>query len=125
MISLVFEGNLQKMIDGEKPYISRPLIVGKPSVILIQCGADAEHSITITRRVIDKAMRHEVRDTNGKMIGNTGHGLTKKLIVSAIRELENPTMVFKGRKKGSILVITNTKDQKNRNIVIAIEFNRM
>ncbi|MBQ9359883.1 MAG: hypothetical protein IJT96_02470 [Lachnospiraceae bacterium] len=58
------------------------------------------------------------------MVGNTGHGLTEDLIVDAIMELESPTLIFKGRQDGSLLVITSIVDQKDRNIVVAIEFDR-
>ena len=56
--------------------------------------------------------------------GHAGHGLTEQLIVQSISELEKPALIFKGRQDGSILVITSVEDQKDRNIVIAIEFDR-
>ena len=124
MISAEFTTDLKKLIEGDKQVSSRPLVVGKPSQILSECGANAEQDITITKKVIDKAMRPEVRDEDGRMVGNTGHGLTESLIVDAIMELESPAMIFKGRQDGSLLVITSIVDQKERNIVVAIEFDR-
>lgn len=115
---------LQKMIDGDKLAISRPLVIGRPSRILIQCGADPDQSVTITKKVIDKSMRSEARDQNGRLIGNTGHGLTKEMLISAIKEFESPLLIFRGRQDNSLLIITDVKDQKNRSIVIAIELER-
>lgn len=46
------------------------------------------------------------------------------LIIQSLIELDSPTLIFKGRQEGSILVITSVKDQKDRKIVVAIEFNR-
>ena len=88
------------------------------------CGEDSTTDITITKRVVDKAMRAEKRDSDGKMTGITGHGLSEGEIVQAIMNLDSPTMVFKGKTDKTILVITEVSDNKGRNIVIAIEFDR-
>ena len=69
-------------------------------------------------------MRAEKRDSDGKMTGITGHGLSEGEIVQAIMNLDSPTMVFKGKTDKTILVITEVSDNKGRNIVIAIEFDR-
>ena len=124
MISPFFSEELRKLLEGDESLASKPLIVGRPSVILSRCGADINQDITITKKVIDKALRPENRDECGRMIGNTGHGLTEKLIVQSLTELDSPVMIFKGRKEDSILIITNIEDYKHRNIVVAIEFNR-
>ncbi len=124
MISSGFTEELRKLLDGDELATSKPLIVGKPSFILSICGADINQDITITKKVIDKAMRPENRDENGRMIGNTGHGLTVEQIIQSLMDLDSPTLIFKGRKEGSLIVITNIEDNKCRNIVIAIEFNR-
>ncbi len=50
--------------------------------------------------------------------------MTEEQIISSIQELDAPTLVFKGRPEGSLLIITSITDDKDRNIVIAIEFNR-
>ena len=69
-------------------------------------------------------MRAEKRDSDGKMTGITGHGLSEEEIVQAIMNLDSPTMVFRGKTDKTILVITEVSDNKGRNIVIAIEFDR-
>ena len=124
MIADDFAVNLRKMIEGDNKVTSSPLVVGKPSEILSKCGANIEQDITITKKVIDKAMRPELRNKEGRMVGNTGHGLTEKQIINSIKELDSPTLVFRGRHEGSLLIITSMTDDKDRNIIIAIEFNR-
>lgn len=124
MISAEFAKELKKLIEGDKQAASRPLVVGKPSDILSKCGASINQDITITKKVVDKAMRPEIRDKKGRMVGNTGHGLTENLIVQSLTELDSPVLIFKGRQEGSILVITSVEDQKDRSIVVAIEFDR-
>jgi len=37
---------------------------------------------------------------------------------------DSPTLIFKRRQDGSIPVITSIEDQKDRNIMIAIEFKK-
>jgi hypothetical protein len=69
-------------------------------------------------------MRPEIRDEAGRMVGNTGHGLTENQIIQSIMELESPTMIFKGNNRTSLLVITSVVDRKDRNVVVAIEFDR-
>ena len=125
MVYEEFRDNLRKLLEGDKAIASSPLIVGRPSTILTECGAKAEQDITITKKIIDKAMRPEIRDENGRMTGNTGHGLTETQIIAALIELECPIMVFKGRQESSILVITNILDYKRRNIVVAIELGKI
>ena len=124
MIETGLDNNLQLITSGDKLTGSRPLVIGKPSEILIRCGADAEQNITITKKVIDKAMRPEVRDETGRMVGNTGHGLTLPMLVAAIKELDAPALIFRGRQVNSLLIITSIKDGRDRNIVVAIEFGR-
>ena len=124
MIYADFADKLRKMIEGDDRLSYSPLVIGRPSLILSECGANAEQDITITKRVIDKAMRPEIRNEEGRMVGKSGHGLTESLIVDSILELESPAMIFKGRQNGTLLVITRVIDQKDRNIVVAIEFDR-
>ncbi|MBQ9359884.1 MAG: hypothetical protein IJT96_02475 [Lachnospiraceae bacterium] len=51
MISANFTTELKKLIEGDKQVASKPLVVGKPSQILTECGANAEQDITITKRL--------------------------------------------------------------------------
>ena len=124
MIIETLEEDLHKAIKSNKQVISRPIRVGKASYVLSQCGVKADQDITITKKVISKAMRCENRDENRRLVGNTGHGLTETHIVSAIKELESPIMIFRGRNEKSLLVITSILDLKGRHIVIAMECER-
>ena len=124
MIVSDIERELSEFLRGGSKTLSRPLVVGKPSEILVKCGANRDHNITITKKVIDKAMRVEKRNEQGRLVGLNGHGLTKEMIVESLKELDNPMLIFKGRTEGSLLIITDITDSKNRNIVIAIEINR-
>ena len=113
-----------KMIEGDKNDLNKPLIIGKPSGALCVCGLNEDCDITITKKVIDKAMRPEIRDETGRLVVNTGHGLKPEMIIRAINELESPIMIFTGKKTGSLIVLTGVVDQKNRSIVVAIEIGR-
>ena len=115
--------DLYRMIAGDKKVCSKSLVVGKASGVLVGCGAEAGCNITITKKVVDKAMRAEIRDEDGRMLGSTGHGLTTEQIIQAISNIDNPIIVFKG-KEGSLLLITDVRDYKERFIVIAIELKR-
>ena len=124
MILNDFSNHLRKLVNGDIEFNGRAATIGKPSEFLSKCGADSSHDITITKKVITKAMRTETRDENGKLIGNTGHGLSFEMIVFSLQELDYPPLVFKGSSTNSLLVVTNIIDQRNRNIVIAIELNK-
>ena len=124
MINNTFEIELERLISETNPAGCSPLIVGKPSPIMIKCGANQSHIITITKKVIDKAMRPEIRDRSGRMSGKTGHGLTKSMLVMALKELDSPILIFKGRQNNSLLVITSIIDASERNIVIALKLAR-
>ncbi len=124
MIYDSFISDLKTLIDGNKRAESRPLAVGKPSQVLYRCGAKAEQDITVTKRVIDKAMRPEIRDEDGRLVGKTGHGLSEDTIIRAIFELDSPAMIFRGRHEKTLLLVTGVLDQKDRNIVVVIEVDR-
>ena len=81
--------DIEKVVNGDKQVAGRPIFVGKPSRILSECGAKSNNEITITKKVIDKSLRQEKRDGEGRLIGNTGHGLTVEQIIQSIQELES------------------------------------
>lgn len=124
MIYTDFSVSIRKMIDGDRQYNGRSAIIGTPSSFLSKCGVDSNQYITVTKNVISKAMRCEIRDSNGRLKGNTGHGLSFELIIHALQELDFPPLVFKGSAANSLLIITTVPDEKMRNIVIAMELNR-
>lgn len=124
MINKGLRAGLHALIEGNPKVISQPLIIGKPSPGLVQCGVQFDHDITITRSVVKKALRHEKRDAHGKLVGHTGHGLSEELVLRAIGCLDHPSIVVKGNRQRSLLVITEVVDRKNRSIVIALEIGR-
>ncbi len=119
-----FESDLHALIGGDKQIASKPLTVGITTNALTLCGANGELPLTISKRVIDKAMRPENRDESGRLIGKTGHGLSEKQLIQALDELKNPAMIFEGSHEGSLLAITSIKDDKSRNIVVAVELDK-
>ena len=121
---LLFRKNLHSLINGDRKLASKPLVIGKTPYSLAICGANSNLLLTINKKVINKALRPEVRDENGKLVGKTGHGLSEDNIIQALNEIKNPAMIFKGSHDNSLLVITNIKDINNRNIVVAVELNK-
>lgn len=75
---LQFEKNLHSLLNGDKKLASRPLFVSKTANVLAICGADGNLPLTITKKVIDKVLRPEIRDENGRLTGKTGHDLSEK-----------------------------------------------
>ena len=119
-----FAKSLKKLLKGDVRVASRPLIIGKTTNALAICGADENLELTITKKVIDKAMRPEVRDKKGKLDGKTGHGLSDSQIKKALNELKNPALIFKGSQESSLLVVTSIKDEIERNVVVAVKLNK-
>lgn len=63
-----FRRNLHFLLNGNKKLASRPLVIGETPYSLAICGADGNLPLTITKKVIDKCMRPEKRDENGKRL---------------------------------------------------------
>lgn len=119
-----FKSNLHKLISGDKQLASRPLVIGKTPYALAICGANENLDITIKKSVIDKCLRPEVRDDDGKLIGKTGHGLSEELLSNALLNIKNPVFVLNGSRDGTLVAITDLTDSKNREILVAIELNK-
>lgn len=117
---LQFEKNLHSLLNGDKKLASRPLFVSKTANALAICGADGNLPLTITKKVVDKVLRPEIRDENGRLTGKTGHDLSEKQLFDSLVEIKNPAIVLKG-KKDSLVVVTTQFDSKNRNIIIPID----
>lgn len=119
-----FEAKLHALLNGDRRVASAPLIVGTTTNALAICGANGDLPLTISKKVIDKAMRPEIRNESGRLTGKTGHELTEEQIANALNELKNPTMIFKGSHEDSLLAITEIEDNKGRNIVVAIDLDK-
>lgn len=119
-----FEENLHKLLSGDKRLASRPITVSKTPNALVICGAKGDINITIRKTIVDKCLRPEIRDENGKLQGKTGHGITKEQLFQALKSLKNPIMVLQGTRENTLVAVTNLKDKKDREILVAIELNR-
>ena len=92
---------------------SQSLVVCKTTNALAVCGAKKDLDIIITPRVISKCMADENEHSHG-------HNLSKYIIENLPEQLSTPVMVFKGSKNKSLVVITDLKDDKSKEILIAI-----
>ena len=115
-----FEADLKKLISGDKKLASSPLLVGKTPASLAIFGADGTLNITITKKVIDKIMSPEIRDSNGQRTKKSGHFLSESQLVNALENLKNPVMVLKGSQDNSLVAITDIQDDKGQQILVSI-----
>lgn len=74
--------------------------------------------------VIEKCMRREMRDRDGRLMGKTGHGLSEEQLFESIYNLKDPPMVLKGRRDNTIVAVTEVQDDKGRNIIIALNIGK-
>lgn len=114
-----FKRNLHEVVSG-KSRVSDSILIGTTPNILVACGATKGVDFTISKTVIDKCMRPEMRNTEGKLVGRTGHGLTEEQLYSGLMNVKEPVMVLKGNRENSLVVITEYSDDKNRPIVVSI-----
>ncbi len=115
-----FEADLKKLISGDKKLASSPLLVGKTPASLAICGADGTLDMTITKKVIDKIMSPEIRDSSGQRLKKSGHFLSESQLVNALENLKNPVMVLKGSQDNSLVAITDIQDDKGQQILVSI-----
>ena len=114
-----FRRNLHEVVAGNSR-VSDSILIGKTPNILVACGATEGLDFTISKTVIDKCIRPEIRNADGKLAGKTGHGLTENQLYSALMNVKEPVMVLKGNRENSLVVITEYPDDKNRPIVVAV-----
>lgn len=119
-----FKKNLRDLLSGDKKLASRPLTVGKTPNALAICGVNNDLIVTIKKSVVDKCLRLEIRDENGRLQGKTGHGLTQEQLIQALRSIKNPVMVLEGTHKDSLVAVTDLKDDRGREVLVAIQLNK-
>lgn len=119
-----FANNLHALLEGDEKTASRPLTVGATPNALAICGADGALPLTITKKVIDKAMRPESRDENGNRTKDSGHFLSERQINQALDNLKQPIIILKGSRENTLVAVTEFKDDKQQQIIVAIELNR-
>ncbi len=118
-----FNSKLHEIIKyGTK--INKPLTIGITPNVLTICGANPNLDFTISKKVIDKCLRPEIRDANGKLVGKTGHGLTEQQLVKTLADVRNPIMVLKGNQPSSFVVVSDTIDNQNRQVLVSIALNK-
>ena len=69
-------------------------------------------------------MRPEMRDENGKRLKNSGHYLKENQLIEVLKSLKAPVMVLKGSLDNTFVAITDFKDDKDKEIIIAVEINK-
>lgn len=119
-----FKDNLHRLLNGNRQLASRPLVIGKTPYSLAICGADGELPLTITKKVIDKCMRPEIRDATGKRLKNSGHFLGENQLVEALASLKEPVMVLKGSIDNTLVAVTDLKDDQGKEIIVAVEYGK-
>ncbi|MCM1523787.1 MAG: hypothetical protein NC120_04945 [Ruminococcus sp.] len=115
------------MIKGDNKLASKPLVIGKTPNIFAICdkSVNADNDLVITKKIIEKCMRPELRDETGKRLKNSGHYLTEKQLAKALDNLKKPVMVLKGSLDNTFVAVTDFKDNKGKEIIIAIEYNKV
>ncbi len=119
-----FASDLHALLAGDPRVASQPLVIGATPYALVICGADEHLSLTVTKSVIEKAMRPEIRDENGRLSGKTGHDLTEQQVLDVAEAIRHPIMVLKGSHEDSLVLVTEVNDNRGRNIVVAVDLNR-
>lgn len=125
-----FAENLHELLHSEKRIMrklaSRPLIIGKTPYIFTVCdkNVNANNNLVINKGVIDKCMRPEMRDENGKRLKKSGHYLKEEQLIEVLKSLKAPVMVLKGSLDNTFVAITDFKDDKDKEIIIAVEINK-
>lgn len=113
--------NIHDLLSGDKILASRPIIIGKTPLSLAICGADTSLDLTITKSVVTKCLRPEIRDAEGRLVKKTGHGLTEAQLTESLNNIKTPMMIFKGSRENTLIAVTNLKDKLNREIIVSIE----
>lgn len=119
-----FAANLHNVVKNNVR-INKPLTIGATPNSLVICKADPSLEFTISKTVIDKCLKPEIRDENGRLSGKTGHGLSEKQLLDALDNVKNPTMILQGNKPNSLVVITDLTDNSDRQILVSIMLNKM
>ena len=113
-----FEQEFEKMLN--RGGTDKPLLVGKTPNSLAICGANDKEDLVISKRAIDKCMRPELRDESGRLVGKTGHGLSKEELLLALKQIKSPAMVLAGSVDNSLVAVTDLTNIKGGQIIVAI-----
>ncbi|MGN1154252.1 MAG: hypothetical protein ACI4S3_09500, partial [Candidatus Gastranaerophilaceae bacterium] len=119
-----FAENLHSVVQNDMK-INKPLNIGSTPNALVICGANPQLDFTISKSVIDKCLKPEIRDENGKLQGKTGHGLSEEQLLTALDDVKKPTMILKGNRPDTLVVVSNYKDDKDRQMLVSISLNKV
>lgn len=119
-----FKKSLALLLAGDKSTASKPLTIGTTTNALSICGANESLPITITKKVVEKAMNPELRDNDGNRLKKSGHFLSESQLITALNDLKNPTMILKGNRPDTLIAVTELKDDRGQEIIVPIELNK-
>lgn len=114
-----FSIEVDKCLNPQIQY--RKLIhVGKTPNVLVICGIKNNLNIKMKKSKLIDAMKPEILLENGRRSHKSGHNLDVETVKKIPKLMRNPLMVLKGSKDNSLVLITDLKDCKNREILMAI-----
>ena len=111
-----FRKALSKLLAGDSQVASKPLLIGVTPNSIDCCIEKKGLDLVITKAVIKKCMRAEVRDEEGKQTKKSGHGLTEQQLNDIVWAIKRPVMIIKGSQPDSLAVMTDLKDNEDRYI---------
>ena len=118
------EQKITDFIHGDRKTTGKPLSLGKTPRVLGLVGADEELELVISKKTIEKCMRPEIRDEDGKLSAKTGHALSMGQLISSIEEITCPDLIIKGTRENSLVAVLNSSDDKGRKMIAAIHLDK-
>lgn len=92
------------------------LKIGSTPNSIAAAGADSNLNLVISPDTITKCMSKKEEVFHG-------HDLSADIMKQIPAQLRNPVMIFEGRWKNTLVIITELKDQENREIMTAVKVN--
>ncbi|MBQ9360819.1 MAG: hypothetical protein IJT96_07260 [Lachnospiraceae bacterium] len=120
-----FRKSLSKLLSGDSQVASKPLLIGVTPNAIDCCIKKKGLNLVITKTVIDKCMRPEVRDANGRQTKKSGHGLTEQQLNDIVWAIKKPVMILKGSQPDSVAIMTDLKDNENRYLFAFVEVDQI
>ena len=121
----LFRKALSRLLAGDNKVASKPLLIGVTPNAIDCCIDQKGLDLFITKTVIKKCMREEIRDDSGKQIKKSGHGLTEQQLNDIVWAIKRPVMIIKGTQPDSIAVMTDLKDDEDRYIFAFIAIDQV
>lgn len=112
--NIEFAEKLSSLLNNDDPYSA--ITIGKTPYSLIAVGANSDLDLLIRPDTIRKCMREATADEHG-------HLLTEEMLQALPDELRNPILILKGSHEGSVVAVTELKDNENKEVIVSVEFN--